>query len=115
LKILFSPEELKTHILPPEREHLKRPALDQQRFNIFMGKVVFRFSYFNSFSYLKTRFLEVLRIKFRLDSDLMQQFFNDVLRIKLSNFLYEERRRESRKRARDQERIWKVRCCNIFH
>jgi hypothetical protein len=41
LKILFSPEELKTHILPPERDHLRRPALDQERFNILLGKIIF--------------------------------------------------------------------------
>ncbi|UJR12985.1 hypothetical protein I4U23_000011 [Adineta vaga] len=83
LKILFSQEELKTHILPPEREHFRRPSLDHERFNIL---------------------IEAIRIKFRLDSVLMEQCFNDILRAKLSNFLYEERRRECRRRICCQER-----------
>ena len=40
LKILFSPEELKTHILPPERDYLRRPALNQKRFNILLSKII---------------------------------------------------------------------------
>ncbi|CAF4220339.1 unnamed protein product [Rotaria magnacalcarata] len=51
--------------------------------------------------------LEAIRIKFRLDQDLLQQCFNDLIKTKLSNFLYEERRREARRRLRDQERIYK--------
>ncbi|CAF1493873.1 unnamed protein product [Adineta ricciae] len=38
LRIIFSADELKSHILPPEREHLRRPALDEARFNVFLGK-----------------------------------------------------------------------------
>lgn len=41
LKLLFSPEELRTHLLPPKREHFKRPALDETRFNILLGKIIF--------------------------------------------------------------------------
>jgi hypothetical protein len=40
MRILFSSEELKTHTLPPEREHLKRSALDQEWFNILISKIV---------------------------------------------------------------------------
>lgn len=40
LKILFSSEELKTHILPPARDHLRRPALNEERFNILLGNIV---------------------------------------------------------------------------
>ena len=37
LKILFTPNELSTSILPPARSHLARPALDSERFNLFHG------------------------------------------------------------------------------
>ena len=39
---------------------------------------------------------------------MMQQCFKDLLRAKLSNFLYEERRRENRRRLRNQQRLLKV-------
>jgi hypothetical protein len=38
LKILFSSEELKNHTLPPEREYLRRRALDPKRFDMMIGK-----------------------------------------------------------------------------
>jgi hypothetical protein len=41
LKILFSDEELKSHILPPQRDYFRRPALDQKRFDILLGKAIF--------------------------------------------------------------------------
>ncbi len=37
LKILFTSTELSTCILPPDRSHLARPALDIERFNLFHG------------------------------------------------------------------------------
>ncbi|CAF2219140.1 unnamed protein product [Rotaria magnacalcarata] len=83
LKMLYSQEELKTHLLPPKRAHLTRPALDENRFNIL---------------------LEAIRIKFRLDADLLQKCFHDLIKTKLSNFLYEERRRAIRKTLRNKER-----------
>ncbi|CAF3834664.1 unnamed protein product [Rotaria magnacalcarata] len=86
LKLLFSKEELKTHLLPPNRDYLRRESLDQERFN---------------------KLLEAVRIKFRLDSNRMQQFYHDVLKTKLANFLYEERRREDRRRQREQKHISK--------
>ena len=43
IKLLFSQEELKTHLLPPKREHLQRPALDENRFNILLGNIIFHF------------------------------------------------------------------------
>ncbi|CAF3488214.1 unnamed protein product [Rotaria socialis] len=83
LKVLYSQEELKPHLLPPKRAHLTRPALDENRFNIL---------------------LEAIRIKFRLDADLLQKCFHDLIKTKLSNFLYEERRRAIRKTLRNKER-----------
>jgi hypothetical protein len=53
--------------------------------------------------------LEAVRIKFRLDSNMVQQVYNDLMKTKLSNFLYEERRREKRKRLRDVARSLQVR------
>ena len=53
---------------------------------------------------LEMPFLEAIRIKFRLDPDMFQQCYNDLIKTKISNFLYEERRRESRRMIRDQER-----------
>jgi hypothetical protein len=38
LKLLFSEEELKTHTLPPKRDHLRREPLDERRFNKLLGK-----------------------------------------------------------------------------
>ncbi|CAF0977437.1 unnamed protein product [Adineta steineri] len=40
LKILFSREELQSHILPPARDHLRRPILNEERFSIFLGKTM---------------------------------------------------------------------------
>ena len=40
LKILFTAEELKTRLLPPQRDHLKRRTLDEERFNKMIGKNV---------------------------------------------------------------------------
>ncbi|UJR34700.1 hypothetical protein I4U23_027477 [Adineta vaga] len=37
LGVLYTPEELSSSILPPDRSHLARPALDPQRFGIFHG------------------------------------------------------------------------------
>jgi hypothetical protein len=37
LRTLFTPQELKTCILPPARKHLSRPPLDEERFNVFHG------------------------------------------------------------------------------
>lgn len=37
LKILYTPEELSSSILPPSRIHLSRPALDTVRFDKFHG------------------------------------------------------------------------------
>jgi len=46
LKLLFSEEELKTHILPPKRSHLRRESLDEQRFRKLLGKNRILFSWF---------------------------------------------------------------------
>ncbi len=37
LRIIYTPTELSTSILPPPRSHLKRPALDPELFNTFHG------------------------------------------------------------------------------
>ncbi|CAF5211088.1 unnamed protein product, partial [Rotaria magnacalcarata] len=86
LKLLYSEEELKNSTLPPKRDYLRREALDERRFAIL---------------------LEAVRIKFRLDSNRMQDVYNDLLKVKLGNFLYEERRRATRRRLRAQERVLK--------
>ena len=38
LRTTFTSEELKDSILPPDRPHLTRQPLDQERFNIFTGE-----------------------------------------------------------------------------
>ena len=104
LKLIFTKEELRTHILPPKRDHLKRPALDEQRFNIFLGEIIAYLHEYHLMPLLEMQFLETIRIKFRLDSDMFHQCYNDLIKARMSNFLYEERRRESRRMIRDQER-----------
>ena len=55
---------------------------------------------------------EAIRIKFRLDSALFGQCYKDLLQSKVSNFLYEERRRDERKVLRERQRQLKVRVLN---
>lgn len=37
LRVLYTPEELNTCILPPGRSYLARPPLDENRFNVLHG------------------------------------------------------------------------------
>jgi hypothetical protein len=37
MRIVFTEQELKTHILPPTRSHLSRPSLDETRFQLVNG------------------------------------------------------------------------------
>ncbi|CAM4864583.1 unnamed protein product [Rotaria socialis] len=80
MKIVFTEEELKERILPPQRSHLSRPSLDLAKFRIVN---------------------DAIRIKYKIDSTKYDAFYKNVLRRKLSDFLIEERRRESIKSARD--------------
>ncbi|CAF1134088.1 unnamed protein product [Adineta steineri] len=84
MRELFSADELKVSVLPPRRPHLVRPALDPYRFQILN---------------------EAVRVKYRLGSHLYDDFFKYQLRPKLSDFLVEERRRESLKNARQQAKL----------
>ncbi|CAF5072443.1 unnamed protein product, partial [Rotaria magnacalcarata] len=81
MRVLYSEEERKTHILPPGRPHLFRKPLDSNRFALLNDAV---------------------RVKYRLSKHLYDNFFKYHLRPKLSDFLVEERRRESNKIARNQ-------------
>lgn len=40
LRILYTSSELKSHIIPPARDHLKMPALDEIRFSKLLSMVV---------------------------------------------------------------------------
>ncbi|CAF1624995.1 unnamed protein product [Rotaria magnacalcarata] len=80
MKIVFTEEELKERILPPQRSHLSRPSLDLAKFRIVN---------------------DAIRIKYKIDSTKYDAFYKNVLRRKLSDFLIEERRRESIKSTRD--------------
>ncbi|CAM4777267.1 unnamed protein product [Rotaria magnacalcarata] len=81
MRVLYSEEERKTHILPPGRPHLFRKPLDSNRFALLNDAV---------------------RVKYRLSKHLYDDFFKYHLRPKLSDFLVEERRRESNKIVRNQ-------------
>ncbi|CAF2053357.1 unnamed protein product [Rotaria magnacalcarata] len=74
LRIVFSQDELKSSILPPGKPHLRRQPLDQDRFKICM---------------------DAIRYKFKLDAVNFGLFYRALLRRKLTDFLIEERRRQS--------------------
>ncbi|CAF4127903.1 unnamed protein product [Rotaria magnacalcarata] len=74
LRIVFSQDELKSSILPPGKPHLRRQPLDQDRFKICMNAI---------------------RYKFKLDAVNFGLFYRALLRRKLTDFLIEERRRQS--------------------
>jgi hypothetical protein len=40
LKIVFTADELRSHGLPPRRDHLSRPVLDEDRFKLVNGENV---------------------------------------------------------------------------
>ncbi|CAF3304050.1 unnamed protein product [Rotaria socialis] len=77
LRIVFSRDELKSSILPPGKPHFRRQPLDQDRFKIY-----------------------AIPYKFKLDVVNFGLFYQALLRRKLTDFLIEERRRESTKEAR---------------
>ncbi|CAF3351230.1 unnamed protein product [Rotaria socialis] len=79
LRIVFSRDELKSSILPPGKPHFRRQPLDQDRFKICMNAIPY---------------------KFKLDVVNFGLFYPALLRRKLTDFLIEERRRESTKEAR---------------
>ncbi|CAF1478903.1 unnamed protein product [Rotaria sordida] len=79
LRIIFTSDELKNSILPPGRPCLTRKPLDQERFKTFTNAI---------------------RYKFKLNTINFGLFYRGLLRRKLTDFLVEERRRESVKQAR---------------
>ncbi|CAF1109136.1 unnamed protein product [Rotaria sordida] len=84
MRILYTPDELQTCILPPRRPHLSREPLDPDRFRLLN---------------------EAVRVKYRLATHLYDGFFKYHLGPKLSDFLVEERRRDSIKIARNQAKL----------
>ncbi|CAF2769364.1 unnamed protein product [Rotaria sp. Silwood2] len=96
LRILYTSYELKNSILPPGRSHLKREPLDPERFKLLTGrKIICPLSLF-----LFSFWSDAIRIKFRLDETNFGLFYRSLLRRKLTDFLIEERRRDSIKEIR---------------
>ncbi|CAF4400054.1 unnamed protein product [Rotaria socialis] len=79
LRKVFTEDERKNCILPPRREYLKREPLDEDKYKLCMNAV---------------------RIKFKLDSVNFGLFYKSLLRRKITDFLIEERRRDTQKLAR---------------
>ena len=40
MQIIFSPDDLKTKILPPARRHLSRETLNEEDFNFLLGLII---------------------------------------------------------------------------
>jgi len=99
MRKLYTSYELENSVLPPHRSFLARPALDPGRFALLTGLSNF-FFYF----YLVI-FLEAVRVKYRLAAHMYGDFFKYHLGPKLSDFLVEERRRETNKNARKQAKL----------
>ncbi|CAF4751404.1 unnamed protein product, partial [Rotaria socialis] len=73
LKILYTPEELSSSILPPTRIHLSRPALDIQRFD---------------------KFHEAVRVKYRIAAAHYDDCYSKLIKHRMSDFLIDERKRQ---------------------
>ncbi|CAF2986500.1 unnamed protein product, partial [Rotaria sp. Silwood2] len=84
IRILYTPDELRTCILPPRRPHLSREPLDPDRFRLLN---------------------EAVRVKYRLATHLYDDFFKYHAGSKLSDFLVEERRRDSVKIVQKQAKL----------
>lgn len=106
MRILFSSKELKNCVLPPSRSYLTRPALDENRFELFNRTP------FIMFIDVRLRFVfyfaGAVRAKYHLASHLYDDFFKYHLGPKLGDFLVEERRREVVREARKQAKAMMI-------
>ena len=98
MRIVFTENELKTQILPPQRSFLNRSSLDEKKFQLVNG-MMFRLC-FNSMKIYCIFYQDAIRTKFKLDSSKYAAFYKNILRRKLSDFLIEERRRELKRIGR---------------
>jgi hypothetical protein len=79
---------------------LARQALDPDQFRLVNGSLSIFFA-----SSPDLQFLDGVRVKYGLASDLCDDFFKFHLGRKLGDFLVEERRRESVKNARKEAKL----------
>jgi hypothetical protein len=102
IRILYTTDELRTCVLPPDRPHLSRKALDIVRFRLLNGG----FSLFSvQFIIFDCSLSEAVRVKYRLALHLYDDFFRYHLGPKLGDFLVEERRREHVRNIRKQAKL----------
>ncbi|UJR38892.1 hypothetical protein I4U23_031560 [Adineta vaga] len=78
-RVLYTPEELSSSILPPDRSHLARPALDPQRFGIFH---------------------EAVRVKYRISVLHYDTCYSKLIRPRMCDFLIDERKRQKKALAK---------------
>ncbi|CAF0990194.1 unnamed protein product [Didymodactylos carnosus] len=83
LRVLFTKEELTTSVLPPGAPYLRRDPLDETRFELLQKAV---------------------GGKYRISRDYYSEFYKNLLRRKLADFLIEERRRDGLKELRVRQR-----------
>ena len=103
MKIIFTEDELRSHTLPPKRQYLSRPALDQDRFDLLNGDNISVTGWVIGLT-VSFHVSETIRVKFKIDSSKYSLFYKNLLRRKMCDFLIEERRREPAKLARRQWR-----------
>lgn len=102
MRLLYTADELRTCVLPPDRSHLARKALDTDRFRLLNGDYSLLVT---SFIILSCSLSEAVRVKYRLASHLYDDFFRYHLGPKLGDFLVEERRREQVRAIRRQAKL----------
>ena len=96
LRKLFSQDELTTSILPPGGGRYRRLPLDAKKFEHLHRKCISHLFPLSSICFLD---VEAVAAKYRISRVHYDDFYNKLLRPKLTDFLIDERKRRAKRNS----------------